>query len=123
MVKPINAYVTQRQISWYGHVMRRDDTNVAREVTTMTVGVKRRRGRSRLRCMDGQSAERYERTPARFKARTEPINMEEGSHGDRPRKGIRSAKVIISYHQSYALSIYLASHIQMFVPISFQNRR
>ena len=43
--------------------------------------------------VDGQSAERFETTPARSKARTEPRSMEESSHGDRPRTGIRSAKV------------------------------
>ena len=31
--------------------------------------------------VDGQSAERFETTPARSKARTEPISMEKGSHG------------------------------------------
>ena len=45
--------------------------------------------------VDGQSVvtvERFETTPARSKARTEPRSMEKGSHGDRPRTGIRSAK-------------------------------
>ena len=35
--------------SWYGHVMRIEDTNVAKQVTTMKVGVKRHRGGTRLR--------------------------------------------------------------------------
>ena len=52
MVKPITTYVTQKRFSWYGHVMRREDTNVAKGVTTMTVGGKRHRGRPRLRWMD-----------------------------------------------------------------------
>ena len=52
MVKPITIYVTQQRFSWYGHVMRRDDTKVAKEVTTMKVGGKRPRGRPRLRWMD-----------------------------------------------------------------------
>ena len=43
--------------------------------------------------MDGQSAKRYERTPARYKARTEQRSMEKGSHDHRLGKGIRSAKV------------------------------
>ena len=43
--------------------------------------------------VDGQSAERFETTPARSKARTEPRSMDESSHGDRPRTGVRSAKV------------------------------
>ncbi len=52
MVKPITTYVTQKRLSWYGHVMRREDTNVAKEVTTIKVGRKRPRGRPRLRWMD-----------------------------------------------------------------------
>ena len=43
--------------------------------------------------VDGQSAERFETTPAQSKARVEPRSMEKGRHGDRPRTGIRSAKV------------------------------
>ena len=35
MVKPITTYVTQKRISWYGHVTRREDTNVEKQVTTM----------------------------------------------------------------------------------------
>ena len=35
-----------------------------------------------------QSAERFETTPARSKARTEPISTEKCSHDDRPRPGI-----------------------------------
>ena len=52
MVKPITTYVAQKRLSWYGHVMRREDTNVAKQVTTMKVGGKRARGRPRLRWMD-----------------------------------------------------------------------
>ena len=52
MVKPITTYVTQIRLSWYGHAMRRDDTNVTKEVSTMKVGGKRPRGRPRLRWMD-----------------------------------------------------------------------
>ena len=52
MVKPITTYVTQKRISWYGHVTRREDTNVAKQVTTMKVGAKGPRGRPRLRWMD-----------------------------------------------------------------------
>ena len=52
MVKPFTTYVTQKRLSWYGHVLRRDDTNVAKHVTTMTVGGKRPRGRPKLRWID-----------------------------------------------------------------------
>ena len=52
MVKPITTYVTQKRVSWYGHVMRRENTNVAKQVTTMKVGGGRPRGRPRLRWID-----------------------------------------------------------------------
>ena len=52
MVKPITIYVTQKSVLWYGHVLTRDDTNVAKDITTMNVGGKRPRGRPRLRWMD-----------------------------------------------------------------------
>ena len=47
MVKPITTYIAQKRLSWYGHVMRREDTSVAKLVTTMKVGGKRPRGRPR----------------------------------------------------------------------------
>ena len=52
MVKPITPYGAQKRLSLYGRVMRREDTNVAKEVTTMKVGGKRPQGRPRLRWMD-----------------------------------------------------------------------
>ena len=52
MVKLMTTHVTQKHLSWYGHVMRRDDTNVTKQVTTMKVGGKRPRGRPRLRWTD-----------------------------------------------------------------------
>ena len=52
MVKPITTYVTQKRRSWYGHEMRIEDTNVAKQVTTIKVGGKRSRGWPRLRWMD-----------------------------------------------------------------------
>ncbi len=52
MVKPITTYLTQKRLSWCGHVMRREDTNVAKHVTTMKVGGKKPRGKPGLRWMD-----------------------------------------------------------------------
>ena len=49
---PHNNYITQKRISWYGYVKRREDTNVAMQVTTMKVGGKIPRGRPRLGWMD-----------------------------------------------------------------------
>ena len=56
--------------------------------------------------VDGHSAERSETTPARPRARTEPRRMEKGNHGDRPRTGIRSAKVS-KLHLETNVSFYL----------------
>ena len=95
MVKPITTYVAQKRLSWYGHVMRREDTNVAKQVTTMKVGGKIPGGRPRLRWMDRVRSGLTETTPARPKADTEPRRMEKGNHGDRPRTRIRSVKVRI----------------------------
>ena len=65
MVKPITTYVTQKLLSWYGHVMRREETNVAKQVTTMKVGGKRPRGRPKLRWMDRvwSDSKRHELNP------------------------------------------------------------
>ena len=52
MVKPITTYVAHKRISWYGHMMKREYTNVAKQATTMKVGVKIPRGRPILRWMD-----------------------------------------------------------------------
>ena len=73
--------------------MRREDTNVAKEVTTMKVGGKKDTSRKAQTEVDGQSAERFETTPALSMALTEPRSMKKDSHGDRLRTGIRSAKV------------------------------
>ena len=58
-----NGQATKKRLSWYGHVMRRDEKSVAKEGTTMTV---QEEGPTEV---DGQTAKRYERTPARSKAR------------------------------------------------------
>ena len=42
----------------------------------------------------------YQTTQARPKARPEPRRMAKGNHGDRPRTGIRSAKVRKGTHNS-----------------------
>ena len=74
--------------------------------------------------VDGQSAGRSETTPARPRARTEPISMEKGNHGDRPRTGIRSAKVsngeqlsrhFSKYHVILTLPNYPLSRKRMFL--------
>ena len=65
MVKPITTYVTQKRLSWYDHVLRRDDTNVAKHVTTMTVGGQRPRGRPKLRWMNRVQSDLRQNQPDR----------------------------------------------------------
>ena len=48
----VTRYGIQKHPSWHGLVMRMDDNNGAKEITTMKVGGKRHRARPRLRCMD-----------------------------------------------------------------------
>ena len=87
MVKPVTTHFTQKSLSWYGHVMRREDTtfqrNHKREETSMKAQTE----------VDELSAERFETRQARSKARTEPRRTEKGNHGDRPRAVIRLSKV------------------------------
>ena len=87
-----SPHVTQKRLPWYGHEMRREDKKVAMEIATMKVGGKRPPRKAQNE-EDGQSAMRYERTPTRTKARTEPRSMEKGCRGNRPRTGIRPAEV------------------------------
>ena len=90
MVKPITTYVTQNRLSLYGHVMRRDNKNVAKEIslTPMTMGGKR----PRLRWMDRVSSDlRQHQLDPKLAQNGEAWGKR--SHGDRPRKGISSAKV------------------------------
>ena len=35
MTKPTITYVTQKRLSWYGHVIRRDKNNVAKEINNI----------------------------------------------------------------------------------------
>ena len=74
--------ITQKRFSWYGHVMRREDTNVykdegGREETSMKAQTE----------VDGPSAERFETTPFRYKARTEPRSMQSTPERDMIGKG------------------------------------
>ena len=100
MVKPITTYVTQKRLSWYGHVMRRHERCTA---SNNDEGGREETLRKAQTEVDGPSAERFKTTPARHKADTEPRSMEKGSHGDRPRTGIRSAKVRKGTHNYYFL--------------------
>ena len=80
----INTYVAQKRLSWYGHVRRRHKCCTA---SNNDEDGREEFSRKAQTEVDGQSAERFETTPAQSKARTEPRSMEKGSHGDRPRIG------------------------------------
>ena len=77
MAKPVTTYVTQKRISWHGHVMRREDT------TLQSNNKGEETSRKAQTEVGEQSAEQFLTTQARSKARAEPRSMEKGSH-DRP---------------------------------------
>ena len=51
-VTPINSVLTQKLLSWYGHVMRRDETRITKSTLRTTVTGTRPRGRSKMRWLD-----------------------------------------------------------------------
>ena len=51
-VTPIKSVLTQKRLSWYGHVMRREETHITRSTLSMTVTGTRPRGRPKMRCLD-----------------------------------------------------------------------
>ena len=51
-VTPINSVLTQKRLSWYGHVMRRDETHITKSTLTTTVTGTRTRGRPKMRWLD-----------------------------------------------------------------------
>ena len=77
--------------------MRRDDNNVAKEVITTKGEETSRKAQTEV---DGQSAERSEKTSARTIARKEQRSLEKWRHGDRSRTGIGSAKVSKGEHDN-----------------------
>ena len=64
MVKPITIYVTQKRLSWYGHVMRREDIERCK-ASNNNEGGREEPSRKAQTEVDGQSAERSETPPAR----------------------------------------------------------
>ena len=51
-VTPINSVLTQKRLSWYGHVMRRDETHITKSTIRTTVTGTRPRGRPNMRWLD-----------------------------------------------------------------------
>ena len=51
-VTPIKSVLTKKRLSWYGHVMRREETHITRSTLSMTVMGTRPRGRPRMRWLD-----------------------------------------------------------------------
>ena len=44
-IKPINTFLMKKRLSWFGHVQRRDDDNVAKSVLNTRIDGSRPRGR------------------------------------------------------------------------------
>ena len=51
-VTPIKSVLTQQRLSWYGHVMRREETHITRSTLSMRVTGTRSRGRPKMRRFD-----------------------------------------------------------------------
>ena len=51
-VTPIKSVLAQKRLSWYGHVMRREETHITRSTLNMTVMGTRPRGRPNMRWLD-----------------------------------------------------------------------
>ena len=51
-VQPINTFLTKKRLSWFGHVQRREEHNIAKYVLATQVPGSRPRGRPKLRWMD-----------------------------------------------------------------------
>ena len=51
-VTPINSVLTQKRLSWYGHVMRRDETHITKSTLRTTVTGTRPRERPKMRRLD-----------------------------------------------------------------------
>ena len=49
---PINSVLIQKRLSWYGHVMRRDETHITKSTLRTTVMGTRPRGRPKMRWLD-----------------------------------------------------------------------
>ena len=47
-VSPINSVLTQKRLSWYAHVMRREETHITRSTLSTTVTGTRLRGRPHM---------------------------------------------------------------------------
>ena len=51
-IKPINTFLMKKRLSWFGHVQRIDDENVAKSVLKTQIDGSCPRGRPKLRWMD-----------------------------------------------------------------------
>ena len=49
---PINSVITKKRLSWYWHVMRRDETHITKSKLRTTVTGTRPRGRPKMRWLD-----------------------------------------------------------------------
>ena len=51
-VAPIKSVLAQKRLSWYGHMMRREETHITGSTLSMTVRGTRPRGRPKMRWLD-----------------------------------------------------------------------
>ena len=93
MVKPITTYVCRPETLFVVWPCNEKRSHEGCKASNNDEGGREETSRKAQTEVDGPSAERSETTSARPKARPESRRMAKGNHGDRPRTGIRSARV------------------------------
>ena len=93
-VQPIATHLMQKQLRWYGHVSRRDDSHMTRTVLDMVVEGVRPRGRPKLRYMD--TIRRHQKECADGRQHSQSQELEIGSvQGDPlPWKSLQGGKKV-----------------------------
>ena len=64
IIQEMSTFLRQKRLHWYGHVKRREEDNLSRNMIDVVVPGKRRRGRPRLRWIDNNREDitKYELT-------------------------------------------------------------
>ena len=110
LFKPITTYVTQKRLFVVWPCDDEERRNEPCKASNNNEGGREETSRKAQTEVDGQGAERFETTPARYKARTEP-NGEMQSWRSTP-PGIGSAKVSKGEHPGNESSL-IRTHISL----------
>ena len=74
-VGEISKKVQESRLTWYGHVLRREDECIGKRVMRMEVPGKRRRGRPKWELLDSIRNDLWERELSREDAQDRPRSM------------------------------------------------